>query len=185
MLNAAITDLRTRASSLGGIQVCFSTTRPSGASLDDGDMIFEGDTKRMFVYNAVAGAFRGVRPARAQSVGTAQSGFSAETTIITQTFPDQGCSGVLMVAVNLRVDKTVASDDFSIRLKNGATEVARFNLPQGIAITQGCLPAQITQAAGASTTINVTVQRNGGTGTATTYADPLVSTINTLFVPDS
>ena len=51
VLNAAITDLRTRASSLGGIQVCTSTTRPSGASLYSGLEIWETDTQRVLRYD--------------------------------------------------------------------------------------------------------------------------------------
>ncbi len=48
VLNAAITDLRTRASSLGGIQVCTSTTRPTGFA---GLTIFETDTARPLVHD--------------------------------------------------------------------------------------------------------------------------------------
>jgi hypothetical protein len=51
VLNAAITDLRTRASSLGGTQVCTSTTRPSGASLFNGLRIYETDTSRELLYD--------------------------------------------------------------------------------------------------------------------------------------
>lgn len=45
--NANITDLRTRAASLGGTQVCTSSTRPSGASVYSGLEIWETDTLRL------------------------------------------------------------------------------------------------------------------------------------------
>lgn len=45
--NANITDLRTRAASLGATQVCTSSTRPSGASVYSALEIFETDTLRL------------------------------------------------------------------------------------------------------------------------------------------
>lgn len=48
---AAITDLRTRASSLGATQVCLSTTRPAGAALYNGLEIWETDTQRSLRYD--------------------------------------------------------------------------------------------------------------------------------------
>lgn len=76
VLNAAITDLRTRASSLGGIQVCTSTTRPSGASLYAGLKIFEIDTLyeqtwtgSAWIITAVLGAWPSWTPAVQQGAG--------------------------------------------------------------------------------------------------------------------
>lgn len=48
---ANITDLRTRAHTVGGRKVCTSTTRPTGASLHTGLAIFETDTLRALVYD--------------------------------------------------------------------------------------------------------------------------------------
>lgn len=76
VLNAAITDLRTRASSLGGIQVCTSTTRPTGASLYAGLKIFEADTLyeqtwtgSAWIITAVLGAWPSWTPTVQQGVG--------------------------------------------------------------------------------------------------------------------
>jgi len=51
VVTANITDLRTRAAGLGGVQVCTSTTRPSGASLFNGLSIYETDTFRELLYD--------------------------------------------------------------------------------------------------------------------------------------
>lgn len=52
--NANITDLRTRVHAVGGVRVCTSTTRPTGASLFAGLEIFETDTLRKLVYDGSA-----------------------------------------------------------------------------------------------------------------------------------
>lgn len=51
IVNANIADKRTRAYALGGLVVCTSTTRPSGASLYDGLVIFETDSRRLLACN--------------------------------------------------------------------------------------------------------------------------------------
>lgn len=57
ILTANITDKRTRATGLGGVLVCTSTTQPTGASLYDGLVIWLTDTKSMWVYNAALPGF--------------------------------------------------------------------------------------------------------------------------------
>lgn len=54
IVNANITDLRTRASSLGGVLPCTSTTRPTAASLYAGLVIYETDTKIFQAYDGSA-----------------------------------------------------------------------------------------------------------------------------------
>lgn len=49
--NANITQLATRAASLGATMVCTSTTRPTGVSLYDGLEIWETDTHRLLRYD--------------------------------------------------------------------------------------------------------------------------------------
>lgn len=51
ILTANITDLRTRATALGGRVACTSTTRPTGASLFNGLGIWETDTFRSLDYD--------------------------------------------------------------------------------------------------------------------------------------
>jgi hypothetical protein len=98
---AAITDLRTRAASLGGVQVCTSTTRPSGASLDDGDLIYETDTKEMLQWYATPAVFRRPwnmpwgRVATGSSVTPAASGVS-------NTLVDIGLSATFTAVANRR-----------------------------------------------------------------------------------
>jgi hypothetical protein len=51
IVNANITDKRTRAAAVGGIIVCTSTTRPTGASLAEGLFIYETDTNLLDYYD--------------------------------------------------------------------------------------------------------------------------------------
>ena len=50
ILNANITSLTPRASSLGAMLTCTSTTRPTGAALYTGLVIYETDTTRQWMY---------------------------------------------------------------------------------------------------------------------------------------
>ena len=52
VVNANITDLRTRAAALGGVQVCTSTTRPSAPTA--GQLVFETDTGNVMLYTGAA-----------------------------------------------------------------------------------------------------------------------------------
>lgn len=52
--NAQITDKRTFACSIGGVQRCLSTVRPSGASLYEGMFIYEIDTDRTWYHNGTS-----------------------------------------------------------------------------------------------------------------------------------
>jgi hypothetical protein len=74
VVTANITDLRTRATGLGGVQVCTSTTRPSGASLSVGNKIFETDTMQELTWmgaswlvTATLGAWSTYTPTLTQS----------------------------------------------------------------------------------------------------------------------
>lgn len=51
IVTADITDLRTYATALGGVHVCTSTTRPTGASLYEGLFIYETDTNKVYSYD--------------------------------------------------------------------------------------------------------------------------------------
>lgn len=57
IVNANITDKRTRAYALGGFAACTSATRPTGASLYEGLHIYETDTDRVWVYSGAAWIF--------------------------------------------------------------------------------------------------------------------------------
>lgn len=53
--SAQITDRRTRAYALGGVAVCTSTTRPNPVT--EGQVIYEIDTNRLYVYDGAAWKF--------------------------------------------------------------------------------------------------------------------------------
>jgi hypothetical protein len=59
VLNAAITDLRTFATAIGGVQRCTSTARPTGVSLFEGLYIDELDTDRTWRYDGTGWTFVG------------------------------------------------------------------------------------------------------------------------------
>lgn len=50
VISGWLTDLRTRACAVGGVQVCTSTTRPTGVSLYQGLKIYETDTYKFLEY---------------------------------------------------------------------------------------------------------------------------------------
>lgn len=164
----------------GGIFVCTSSTRP--ASPFAGLQIFETDTNRLMVYNG--SAWRGVRDTRFSATGSAVSAFSANSTICTLTVADQGCAGYLTIWGHLRLDRTVAGDEFRVALKDGATTLAQEIVLGGATLTM-CHPVtEVAMVAGSGKSITMEAFRQTGTGTATTFADPLVNRMQAIFIPD-
>ena len=175
--NANITDLRTRAASLGGVHVCTSTTRPAGASLDDGDTIFETDTKELLQYYSAAGVWR--RPWNmpwgivGSGTATANQGGIGLVTDLT------GLSVTWTAVANRRyraiwhceVATGVAGDLVIIYLTDAANvAIARSvatipSLTSGTGYIQADGSAIFTASAG-STTRKMRLERNAGAGAA-------------------
>lgn len=186
VVNANITDLRTRAYAIGGTCVCTSSTRPTGASLFAGLKIYETDTNRPMVYNGTG--WRAIRPVRIQASGSGgTTSGTTELTVATLTLPDQGAPGRLVVTATLRADKSVGSDVFEVRLKDGAAAVIDYVYTDNYSTTKNVakLTADVAVSAGSSTTVTMRIVRDSGTGTATVFAGAVINQIIGIFIPDA
>ena len=123
VLNAAITDKRTRAAALGAAIVCTSTTRPTGASLYQGLGIFETDTNKFWFYTgAVFIEYAGLGPRTAYTPAWTSDG----------TLPTLG-NGTLIGRYRL----TGKELDLQITLQTGSTSTYgtstyRLSIPAGL-----------------------------------------------------
>jgi hypothetical protein len=186
VVTANITDLRTRAAGLGGVQVCTSTTRPSGASLDEGDIIFETDTKELLQYYSAASTFR--RPWNMPWGHVASSQSTAAQNGIT-TVVDLTNLSVTWTAVanrryrfnyKLEVNGSVAGDLLEVDITNAANgqydrvlvTVPALNGGAGYFTVAGTLHL-ISPAAGAQT-VKLRGLRNVGTGTLNVNASAAI-----------
>lgn len=186
VVNANITDLRTRSYALGGVAVCTSTTRPTGASLYAGLVIYETDTNRPMVYNGTG--WRAIRTVRAQQSGAAvTSSGTTESTVATLVFPDQGAPGRLVLQGVLRVDKPTATDIYEIRLKDSGGTTVGYGYTDNTTTVNSVVrvSGEVTVTAGSSTTVTLRFVRASGTGTGNTYADAVINQILATFVPDA
>lgn len=168
-------------------QICTSTTRPTGANLWVGLEIFETDTLHTLHWNGTA--WCGVASVTKWANGPGNAAFSANTTISTVTMPDQGCSGVVNVYAQVRVDQSVGTDIWQAAIATSPGSMLVTNYDHAAAVgTQGNhVSAGIcAQAAGAATTCGCQIGRASGTGTATTYNGNGVAPnlIIAVFTPD-
>jgi hypothetical protein len=180
------TERRQYLNAIGGIQRVTSATRPTGAALWDGQAIFETDTKRLFVYNATASAMRGIRPAYYSVVGTANSGVSAITNVITGTLPATGCSGNWVVTITMMFTITAAGSGWESGVNDGSTTygLIRTGAIGSLGDFAISYTAQYATSTGTSVPVFVYLGRVLGTGTATTYADSKSSRLDAIFIPD-
>lgn len=165
---------------------CLSTARPT-VGLYTGFEIQELDTGRIMRWNGFN--WTGTAVFLATHLATSGgSGVSADTVINSLVFPDMGCAGVIDVFGIARADQSVAGDVFQVRFTTAGTNS---NYEHGPVSPSGGLwihqvRAFIAQAAGSSTTLNLTLNRDGGSGTATYYAATAApNAIQALFVPNN
>jgi hypothetical protein len=133
IVNANITDLRTRAYSLGGQAVANSTVRPSGVSLYDGLNLYEPDTHESLVYYATPAQWR--RPWRmpwgrigsAVTTGTNQTGITstvADITGLSVTWTAVA-NRRYRVTVNVSVQQVTSAATHEIIIANASNTILR------------------------------------------------------------
>lgn len=117
--------------------------------------------------------------------GTAQSGIAGTHVVTaTVTLPAQPVAGTLMLFGHAQVTKTVAADDFRLRLFSGATVIGETFLNQGASPDGGSVIGSIAVAANTAVTGTLQVIRSSGTGTGSTPADARFHRLAGLWVPD-
>lgn len=158
---------------------CTSTTRPASPSA--GWSIRETDTGRFLWYDGTN--WRGIQSYR---FGAAASAITTSAGTESSTFcqlvvPDQGCAGTLLLWGNFYFQYTVSSDFYQVMLKtSGGTFFAAARSSGGLSIP---VIGSVVMAAGASLTVNATMQRLTGTGTLTSIVDGTLDAMTALFVP--
>lgn len=170
-----VTDLRTRASTLGGVHVCTSTTRPNPVA--SGKVIYETDSKNLLVYD-------GTNWTPAKNVHGGTLGYAQRTTSAGpdpfSTITDVADLSVTVTApANRRlritgyapgIDGTVAGDVFGLYVRDGAnTQLNRTQLrvdSSSVGNPGSTVMAVVTPSAG-TVTYKLSVLRLAGTGNAT------------------
>lgn len=177
------TDLRPWASAVGGVIICTSTTRPTVRRRSQ--EIFETDTNRLMVWNG--SVWRGVRTSIHVAAGAAAGPFSSQTILSTLNIPDQGCAGTVTVTGNVRIDLSVPTDTFMVKIFDGAVAVIGA-IATGLAAQHISVTASVAMAAGAAKALAITAERSSGTGTATVYGDNpsfAANRIDAIFAPST
>ena len=159
ILTANITDLRTFATAVGGVQRCLSTGRPTGASLYEGLYIDEADTDRLMRYDGSAWTIAGGRRPR-----------------VTVT---RSAGQVLSTGVNTAITWDTESVDTD-GIHSTSSNTSRLTVPAGLAgmwaigyVIEWSSPAAAGQRV-------CWVSINGATGTRLAYsASPTVATTDT------
>lgn len=105
VVNANITDLRTRAYALGGVAVCTSTTRPTGASLYAGLEIYETDTASVLIYDGTGWIILAEPPA-SYTCTWSSSGTAPTLGNGTLTATRSRANGNCTVAISLTIGST-------------------------------------------------------------------------------
>ena len=180
-LNTARHDIDARHAFLRVPAIVTSGTRP-GTPVE-GQMIYETDTDDIFVYNGTN--WVRVHPARLATktggVGLTTSGTTAST-IVSVVIPAQNFPYRVDVYANVFHTQTVSTDSFALAIKNGAATSA---VGRGMAQVESLQVHDIIEVPGGGTvTINITLTRAAGTGTASTFADTtsnyVITTIEAL-----
>lgn len=107
---------------------------------------------------------------------------AAESTVASLTVTP-AADGVLTVWAHVRVDFSVTTDEFQLRLKDGSTLAAYDTLKAPGAIVMAHPVQGFALTAGTAKTVNATLIRASGTGTGTTYADSNINMLHAIFVP--
>lgn len=175
---AEITDLRPRASALGGVAVCTSTRRP--ASPNVGEMIYETDTGKKLVYY---GATTGWQPPWNQPWGQVGYATTTSDSSATATTTDWSGLSVTWTALNNRLYRTIAyggitssnstgSDYAEIVIANSAnTQLAAARAVVQSVIIEHRSVSYLEGSVSGSQTRKVRVRLQSGTGNITGKAD--------------
>jgi hypothetical protein len=116
--------------------------------------------------------------------GSAVSGIgNTHTVTATVTLPAQPVEGTLLLFGHAQVTKTVATDDFRLRLFSGATVIGEAFLNQGASPDGGAVIGSVAVPANTAVTGTLQVIRNAGTGTGSTPADARFHRLAGLWVP--
>lgn len=169
---ANITDLRPRASALGGVEVCTSTRRP--ASPNVGEMIYETDTGKNLVYY---GATTGWQPPWGQPWGAVLQETSNTTETLTSAEAIIKTTGSFTAVANRNYHimasgtfyGTVGDVPYNLRLRVDTVSGTQLVLHRSTTVgataqSPFCLSVVTTLTAG-TRTIKWTVERASGSGT--------------------
>jgi hypothetical protein len=183
------TDRRFFATAVGGVIPCTSSTRPTNTNtLRHGQPIAERDTGNRYWWSASVGAFRGAHAQRATSTGTSVSGtFGVGSVVDTITLPDAGCAGTWTILVYLHVLQSAGGDQFEADVTQAGSSVGYSRTDMSASTFKYmCFPLQgIGVAAGDTPTVNVTLRRVSGAGTATTSAIAYLNRMEAFFWPNT
>jgi hypothetical protein len=181
-----ITNEVNRLSGLHTPIICTRATRPSVKI--DGDLIYETDTGALFVWRASISKWRGVRSVQTTisgGGGTTPNANQSPVVVCATTFPDQGCDGRIAVQALAYWSQNVAADKYWIRVKAGASDIGYARMPGGNDGDTCTIVGGFSQLSGVATTIQMTIERYTGTGTATVYNDSTLNLMVVTFTPDT